>query len=590
MKTLFRFLLAALLLPATVHAAPSTRIDWQPYGDAAFAQARAEHKLVLLELEAVWCHWCHVMDEQTWSDARVAKAMRAGFVAVRVDQDARPDLANRYQDYGWPAIIVLDAQGRDLVKRAGYQPRDDLLALLAAVTRDPTPETAPPLEVHVRADSPLDSPLLSDKVTRTLKQRFVDSHDFDLGGLRGAQKMIDRDATEYALLLASQGDQQAARMARDDHAGGRQLADPVWGGIYQYSTYGDWAHPHYEKLGQIQADYLRMFALGYSAFHDPADLQVLRKIHSYLRDFLRAPDGAFYVSQDADLKQGEKATGYFALSDSARRRAGIPRVDRHIYARENGLIAEALVQGYLATDELAMLVDARQAVDYIVAQRSLPGGGYHHDQQDAAGPYLADNLAMTRAFLALYGATGERIWLTRAMGVARFIEGHFTWGDAPGYLGAGPSGPLAPVRSIDENLALARAANLLARYSGDAAFKAMAERAMRYLASPEIALSRVSDPGILLASHELATDPAHITVVGQRDDPAAQVLFHAAAHWPVAYKRVEWWDPREGRLPNPDVAYPQLARAAAFLCTDGRCSLPLFSAEALTARAHAEQE
>lgn len=72
-------------------------------------------------------------------------------------------------------------------------------------------------------------------------------------------------------------------------------------------------------------------------------------------------------------------------------------------------------------------------------------------------------------------------------------------------------------------------------------------------------------------------------MVGHRDDRLAQALFRAAAGWPSNYKRVEWWDVREGPMPNPDVAYPQLPRSAAFLCTDGRCSLPLFSVQALLA-------
>jgi len=456
-----------------------------------------------------------------------------------------------------------------------------VLALLAAVRRDPTPESAPLAKTPVWAESPL----LSEALVRALKRRFVDSHDFELGGLLNDQKVIDRDATEYALFLASQGDRQAARMARNDLAGGRQLADPVWGGIYQYSTHGDWAHPHYEKLGQIQADYLRMFALGYAAFRDPADLGVIGKLHAYLREFLRSPDGAFYTSQDADVRPGEKATRYFVLDDKARRLEGIPRVDRHIYARENGLIAAALVQAYLATGEATMLNDARRAVGYIMKHHGLPGGGFSHDERDVAGPYLADNLAMLRAFLALHGATGERVWLRRASDTARFMQRHFTSVDAPGYIGAVPDGPLAPVRSIDENIALARAANLLSRFSGDESFKAMAESAMRYLASPEVALSRVSDPGILLASQEFANDPLHITVVGPRDDPAAQTLFHAAARWPATYKRVEWWDRREGPMPNPDVTYPHLPQSAAFFCADGRCSPPLFTTEALLAQA-----
>src|SRR5580692_5117674 len=96
-------LIAGLLASAAAPAGAADAIAWQPWSDAAFAQARREHRFVLMDLEAVWCHWCHVMDETTYRDPKVIALMGARYVAVRVDQDSRPDLANRYEDYGWPA-------------------------------------------------------------------------------------------------------------------------------------------------------------------------------------------------------------------------------------------------------------------------------------------------------------------------------------------------------------------------------------------------------------------------------------------------------------------------------------------------------
>ncbi|MBK7899591.1 MAG: thioredoxin domain-containing protein [Azonexus sp.] len=579
MRVLFR--LIALCCWAPFAWGTAGLVPWQPYGDAAFAQARAEGRYVLLELEAVWCHWCHVMDERTWSDPAVAEAVARHYVPVRADHDARPDLAERYRDYGWPALIILDGEGREIVKRAGYLAPEAMQRLLAAVVADPSPEnptTTPPVQWAL-------SPFLDAATRAELEKRLVESNDFRRGGLKGAQKVVDRDAAELALLRATEGDATGARIARGSLAGARRLLDPVWGGVYQYSTGGDWKHPHYEKLGFIQADYLRLFALSYATTGDPRDRDALLAIHRYLRRFLRAPDGSFYTSQDADLRPGEHAAAYFALGDAARTRRGVPRVDKAIYARENGLLATALVQAHLATGLPQLLDDATFAVERMMVLRRLPRGGYTHGADDRGGPYLADSLAMLRALLALHGATGERRWLAEAMTTADFIADRFASPAVPGYRSAVPSGPLAPVATLDENLALARAANLLAHYSGEARHRTMAESAMRYLATPAVALARVSDPGILIADRELANDPAHLTVVGRRDDPAARRLFAAAARWPVVYKRVEWWDRREGPLPNPDVAYPELSRAAAFVCADGRCSRPLFSVEDLLALA-----
>jgi len=101
--------LAVLLFLAAVTGASASgpsAVSWVDWSDAAFARAQAEKRLVLLDLSAVWCHWCHVMEETTYRDPKVVALIRERFVAIRVDQDSRPDLSNRYEDYGWPATIV----------------------------------------------------------------------------------------------------------------------------------------------------------------------------------------------------------------------------------------------------------------------------------------------------------------------------------------------------------------------------------------------------------------------------------------------------------------------------------------------------
>ena len=89
-------------------------------------------------------------------------------------------------------------------------------------------------------------------------------------------------------------------------------------------------------------------------------------------------------------------------------------------------------------------------------------------------------------------------------------------------------------------------------------------------------------PGVLMADHELSSDPVHITIVGHKSDAAARTLHEAARAYPAAYKRLDWWDTSEGPLPNPDVTYPELGEAAAFICTNRICSLPMFTAQDLT--------
>jgi len=145
-------------------------------------------------------------------------------------------------------------------------------------------------------------------------------------------------------------------------------------------------------------------------------------------------------------------------------------------------------------------------------------------------------------------------------------------------------GALKSKPQIDENVDVARFANLLQKYTGGAAYEKMAQHAMRFLCIPAIADERgFLVGGILLANHELTTAPLHVTVVGSKTDTTASTLFQAALKLPAPYKRVEWCDSREGALPNNDVESPILENAAAYICTDRTCSPPVFSVEKLAA-------
>lgn len=576
-----------LLVVALLGVAPALRgesaaaqhIDWRDFDAAAFAAARAEGKLVLLNLEAVWCHWCHVMAERTYSRADVAALLDAHFVSIKVDHDARPDLATRYRDYGWPATVVLSADGVDLARRAGYIAAPEMQTWLREIVADPRP-------VQERAGGKDDPSShvgnrdgqLSDALRTQLDARHLASFDRSRGGAKGVQKYLDRDAVEYALVRAAAGDRENAQLAALTLDASRALIDPVWGGVYQYSTRGGWSNPHFEKLARLQGAYVRTYALAYGLWRRREDLAALHAIVGYLDGFLAAPDGGYYASQDADLVPGQHAADYFALDDAGRRARGIPRVDPHRYARENGVLIEALGVAYEFTGDASLLARAVRAAEWARGARRIASGGYRHDERDSDAAYLADNLAMARGLLQLYRVTAERAYLAEARVVANYIGTHFrasTGGFVPTRV---ERALLAPVPDIDDNIAMARFANLLAHYSGAASERALAEHAMRWLAQPAVALRRRTEAGVLLANDELANPPLHLTIRGRKDAAAAQPLFETALRVPGYYKRIEWWDSQEGPLPNPDVTYPELARPAAFVCTDRLCSVPLFDA------------
>jgi uncharacterized protein len=193
---------------------------------------------------------------------------------------------------------------------------------------------------------------------------------------------------------------------------------------------------------------------------------------------------------------------------------------------------------------------------------------------------------MGQAFFDLYAATGNRDWLSAAGKAGDFVAATFR-DDTGGFLTSktseGRTGVLArPAKLIDDQIQVARVMNLLNRYFGNDAYREQASHAMRYVSGASAEMVRPL-PGALLADEEFAIEPTHMTIVGHKDDPRAQALYALARALPARYKRLEWLDLREGKLPNPDVEYPDLGEPAAFACSNRICSFPSFNAEELQA-------
>jgi len=570
-------ILIALSLPVRAQATAGT-LEWQPWSDAAFAEARAEHKFVLLDLEAVWCHWCHVMDDITYRDPIVMRLLKERYVLVRVDQDARPDISNRYQDYGWPATVVFAADGSEIVKRQGYIPPRPMSSMLQAIIDDPSPGPSVHPEAAFHA---ADEAAIRPAALARIKTEYEQQYDQEAAGWDFGHKYLESDSVEYALRLAGRGDATYGKRTSDTLHAATALLDPVWGGMYQYSVGGHWTEPHFEKLISIQAAALRNYSLAYAQTQNREDLVAAQSVFRYVTGFLRSEkDEAFYVSQDADLHDGEENEAYFKLNDAGRRAQGIPRVDTHLYARENGWMIAALCDYYAASGDVAALHEAQRAALWIEVHRALPGGGFRHDEVDVAGPYLGDTLAMGQALMALYNVSGDRADLKAAIAAADFIAAQF----APQAPGTGfvtsKTATDAAYRQHpdrDENIALVRFVSLLGFATGEERFHGMAAEAMRYLAADSVALRPLS-AGVLLANEDFAEAPLHVTVVGSMASAEGAALYTAALRSITSHELIEVRDPGDPALPPTDVEFPHLGRAALFLCTARACSSPVFKA------------
>jgi uncharacterized protein YyaL (SSP411 family) len=580
---LVRILALAILSGAASSSFAAEPVKWNDWSDDLFARAAAEKRFVILDLEAVWCHWCHVMEKTTYADPEVGELLASKYLAVRVDQDANPDLASRYGDWGWPATIVFGPDGSEIAKIRGYIEPARMQALLKAVIDDPSPGPSVGEAFEIK---PSASVFLTRQQRAELVNNYDSSYEDKLGGWGDSQKYIDADSMDYAIARGEAGDAVAAKRARQTLDAALTLIDPVWGGVFQYSESGSWIHPHFEKIMSFQAQYLRQYSQAYALWGEQKYLTAARDIERYLATFLRSPDGAFYVSQDADLDRDTDGHKFYALDDGGRRKLGMPRIDNNLYARENGWAISGLVAFYDVTNDPLILAIAEGCAKWVNDNRARPDGGFRHGEKDRGGPFIGDTLAMGQAYLDLYAATGNRDWLSAAASAGDFIAatlrdeagGFWTSKTSEAKIGVFTK----PAKLTDDQIAVARFMNLLNRYFDRAAYREQAAHAMRYLTGASAELQRPL-PGILLADEELATEPTHMTIVGHKDDPRAQALHAFARAYPARYKRLEWLDLREGNLPNPDVEYPDLGEPAAFACSNRICSFPSFSAQELQA-------
>jgi len=354
----------------------ASEIHWHPWSKEAFDKARTSGRPILLSISAVWCHWCHVMDETTYSHPSVIELINNEYVPVRVDNDIRPDINQRYNMGGWPTTTFLTPSG-DILTGATYLPPDQMATALTRVASyyrgNQTEIATRVLEARKRAASGVSrsagelQPGLVDEILDAVKNAY----DPEYGGFGGAPKFPQTDAI---LLLLEQSvlraDDDLRRMAvhtlEQMTRGGTY--DHVEGGFFRYSTTQDWSVPHFEKMLEDHAGLVQALATaGMTA--------ELEKTVGYLDRVLRDPKtGLFAGSQDADDQ-------YYSMDAEGRNSAASPYVDRRVYTSWNAAIAVAYVEAGL---------DGEKTLESLFQRAYRKGEGMTHAED--VGGQLADQV------------------------------------------------------------------------------------------------------------------------------------------------------------------------------------------------------
>jgi uncharacterized protein YyaL (SSP411 family) len=303
-------------------------VAWQMWGEEAFAQARAEDKPILLDIGAVWCHWCHVMDRESYDDPEMARIINENFVAVKVDRDERPDVDARLQSAaatisgqgGWPLTAFLTPDGRPYFAGTYFPPDDRygrpglrrVLQRMAQVwreRREEALESASGVMAMIESNENLAQPGQKAALSLGLVDRIAGSilAQFDSieGGFGSEPKFPHPAALDLLLQMAMSRDNEQARdafaltlerMAR----GG--VYDQLAGGFHRYSVDGHWQVPHFEKMLYDNTELLRNYVHGFQSLVRPDFLATAQEIVAWLDGTMTDRErGGFYASQDADI-------------------------------------------------------------------------------------------------------------------------------------------------------------------------------------------------------------------------------------------------------------------------------------------------
>ena len=556
-------------------------IAWREWSDAAFAEARGRDVPVLLAISAVWCHWCHVMDETSYSTEDIIALINERFVAIRVDNDERPDVNRRYNMGGWPTTAFLTPDG-EIVHGGTYIPPQGMWQTLLTVSdlwrtqRDDIQRRVMDANTQESVARTPKSGDLTPEIADLVGAQLRGQYDREQGGFGREPKFPQTQVLRFLLDEYRRSDApDLATILRTtlDAMSSRGMYDHVEGGFFRYATLRDWTVPHYEKMLEDNAELLAVYAEAHATFPDAGYDRVVRDVVRWMDAVLFQPEtGLWSGSQDADEH-------YFTLDAQERGAHDAPFVDRTLYTSWNVLAAGA----YLRAGEVLMDRaigtrgwDAVSAIDRRL--RDASGAVCRYDAGN--GPQLPDLLGDAASLLSLFVGVGD---LARATALAARMREKLEDAERGGFYdtpaGDQPGRLARRERPIEENATAASALLRLAVKSGDQTWREVALRALRsfvgeYRAWGQFAASYAN------AVARALREPVSVVVVGRMGDANAEALWRAARSSGDPDLVALHLDPAVVADTIAERGFP-LDRTAAYVCIGTACSAPLADAASL---------
>lgn len=307
-------------------------VRWLAWSDEAFEIAKKESKLILVDVGASWCHWCHVMDEETYSNPEIAQIINENFVAIKIDRDEMPEIDRKLQlivsqisgESGWPLTVFMTPDGKVFFGGTFFPPEDSygrigfkkLLKTILKIwneERDKILSSSVPINVRVNIEA--SSTVLTFDVIESAFSLITSVYDFDFGGLGQSMKFPHPKVDEFLLAYSfwtkdDIGEKLTSFTLRKMFYGG--IFDQVGGGFHRYTVDREWRIPHFEKLLIDNAELLEDYYLAYLKTKDPEFLEAFNLTLDFVMRDLKNNEG-FSNSMDADSEGIEG--GYYTWTE-----------------------------------------------------------------------------------------------------------------------------------------------------------------------------------------------------------------------------------------------------------------------------------
>ena len=336
---------------AYLRSAMHQPIQWHEWGEEAFALAQRENKPMLLDIGAVWCHWCHVMDRESYDDAEVAAIVNEHFVAVKVDRDERPDIDSRYQaavsavsgQGGWPLTAFLTPDGKPFYGGTYFPPTDGygrpsfkrVLTSIASAYKEKHGDVVEQAKMVESAIAQAESfagrgGRVSASIIAAIQKSAFNMFDPEHGGFGQAPKFPHPSALD--LLIERYGRIDPKESEKDgapellglitttlEHMANGGVYDQLAGGFHRYSVDERWVVPHFEKMCYDNSELLKNYVHGYQATGSGFFADVARDIIRWMDEWLSDRErGGFYASQDADISMDDDGDYFTWTVDEVR--------------------------------------------------------------------------------------------------------------------------------------------------------------------------------------------------------------------------------------------------------------------------------